>query len=583
MRNFYHILIILLLPQFYLWSQTTPIISEDPAYRTALRVQEQGKKDSAVYYYLEAIRHANEAPKGEEYYNVCYRLGSLYYELNDNVNAVKYLEQANRYFLEQKNYRQFVTGSNLLGLSYLGLNDEVLSRRNFIRSIDINKKYLKDTTLSIANNTLIIQHLLRKGDHNSALKLANSNINLATTIHEPELIVSNLVLAAESNYQLKNMAAARSQLLEAEELNHENKLTGHFPEIYELLTKIAIEAGNKEENMTYLNKYTQARNKANEIEIVKSSKEISEKFNSETKDNTIRFLENQNAIKTFTSQKQRATIIFLLAGILLVGLIVYLAFRNYKTQMLNTQIISKQQAELNEQKLKQAQQDNQIIAMESMLRGQEEERNRIGKDLHDSLGAMLSTIKLHMGSIRTADNNGMQHNLQKTKELLDDACEEVRKISRDMMPITLSNYGLNVALEELIDKFSADKGPQVIFQVYGMHRIANKETELYIYRIIQELLNNALKHAQASEILIQINYLEDKMVITVEDDGSGFHYDLNKYSGMGIKNVDYRVNYLKGELIVDTSPGNGTMTVIEIPNETLSEPASGSSHSQIKA
>lgn len=539
-------------------------------YKSAIRTLQEGKKDSAVYYFLETLKKNQNIYKNADYYQVCFQLGALYYDLLDYENAVVFLEIATRYFLEMQDYKNFVKSSNLLGLSYMGMNKEVLSRRYFIRSIDANKKFLQDTTLSIANNTLIIQYLRSKGENNKALKLANSNINLATSIQQPQLIVSNLVLAANSNFNLKNSEQAASQLLEAEKLSISNNKLKDLPEIYELLTKIAIGNGDTAQTLAYLNKYTKALNRVNNLEIYKSSKEISEKYNSENKDNTIKFLENQNAIKTFTSQKQRATIIFLLAGILLVALIVYLAFRNYKNRITNSQIINKQQAELNEQKLTQAQQDNQIIAMESMLLGQEEERNRIGKELHDSLGAMLSTIKLHMGTIQTVEKNGSPNNLVKTKELLDDACEEVRKISRDMMPITLSSYGLNVALEELFDKFSSESGPQVTFQVYGMYRIANKETELYIYRIIQELLNNAIKHANANEILIQINYLDEKMVITVEDDGAGFDYDPNKYAGMGIKNIIYRIKYLKGDLTVDSSKGNGTTTVIEIPNTTLS-------------
>jgi two-component system NarL family sensor kinase len=202
--------------------------------------------------------------------------------------------------------------------------------------------------------------------------------------------------------------------------------------------------------------------------------------------------------------------------------------------------------------------------MESMLMGQEAERNRIGKELHDSLGATLSTIKLQMSS-SPGNDHPEGHSMKKAKEMIDEACEEVRKISRDMMPITLTKYGLHTALEELIDKYNFEGGPNVIYQAFGIIQHDNKDLDLFTYRIIQELVNNCIKHAQAQEIIVQINYLEGLMIITVEDDGNGFDFENTQYQGMGLKNVEYRAQYLKGKFSVESSPGVGTIMVVEIP------------------
>lgn len=540
----------------------------DAYIRLAEHMETNSQADSAVYYYLKALgAYGND--KKEGFYSIKSKLGSLYLVLLDYDNAVAQLNESTQYYFKKKKYYDYVKNSNLLGMAYLKQKNQVLARRNFLNSIEINNTYLKDTVLKIENNSFMIQYLLEQGDNNSALKLANTNIKLAEIKKLPGDLVKNKIYAATSLFSIGKFKEANQILLSTESLATANKLTEDLPGIYKLLSKTSLELGLKDSVIYFLDKYTMSIKELTNMEIVRSSKEISEKFNSENKDNIIKYLESQNAIKTFNQQKQQTAIIILFVGLLMLGLLLYFIYRNYTNQIKNNEIINEQRTKLNEQQLKQAQKDNQIIAMEFMLRGQEDERNRIGKDLHDSLGAMLSTIKLHMSTIKPADGAPANGNFEKTKNLLDDACEEVRKISRDMMPITLENYGLDVALGELTDKFTTEAGPQVIYQAFGRNYILSKDNELFIYRMIQELVNNSIKHAEATEILIQINFLETKMVITVEDDGKGFYYHPELFKGMGLKNLDYRVQYLHGEMSIDTQPNHGTTVVIEIPAEVL--------------
>jgi signal transduction histidine kinase len=540
----------------------------DAYIRLAEHMETNSQADSAVYYYLKALgAYGND--KKEGFYSIKSKLGSLYLVLLDYDNAVAQLNESTQYYFKKKKYYAYVKNSNLLGMAYLKKKNQVLARRNFLNSIEINNTYLKDTVLKIENNSFMIQYLLDQGDNYSALKLANTSIKLAEIKKLPGDLVKNKIYAATSLFSIGKFKEANQILLSAERLATANKLTEDLPGIYKLLSKTSLELGLKDSVIYFLDKYTMSIKELTNMEIVRSSKEISEKFNSENKDNIIKYLESQNAIKTFNQQKQQTAIIILFVGLLMLGLLLYFIYRNYTNQIKNNEIINEQRTKLNEQQLKQAQKDNQIIAMEFMLRGQEDERNRIGKDLHDSLGAMLSTIKLHMSTIKPAEGTPANGNFEKTKNLLDDACEEVRKISRDMMPITLENYGLDVALGELTDKFTTEAGPQVIYQAFGRNYILSKDNELFIYRMIQELVNNSIKHAEATEILIQINFLETKMVITVEDDGKGFYYHPELFKGMGLKNLDYRVQYLHGEMSIDTQPNHGTTVVIEIPAEVL--------------
>jgi signal transduction histidine kinase len=202
--------------------------------------------------------------------------------------------------------------------------------------------------------------------------------------------------------------------------------------------------------------------------------------------------------------------------------------------------------------------------MRSVIEGQEIERERIAKDLHDSLGGLLSTIKLQF------DNIGVQKNISDTKEfikgreLLDSAVTEVRSISRNLQPSSLVNMGLVAAIKDLINRFETDGPPEIEFQHYEVPQKMDKMIALSIYRIIQELLTNSLKHARAKEILIQLNADGDEMVIQYEDDGVGFDEKQNSKMGMGLENIHSRVNYLHGSITFDTAQGHGVAVLIRL-------------------
>ncbi len=148
--------------------------------------------------------------------------------------------------------------------------------------------------------------------------------------------------------------------------------------------------------------------------------------------------------------------------------------------------------------------------------------------------------------------------------MLDEACQEVRNISNNMQPGALLKLGLVPALKDLINRFQGDHYPDVDFQAYGMEEKLENTTALMVFRIIQELLNNSIKYAKADEVLVQLTKNEEELIVMVEDDGIG--YDAEKVKkGMGTENINSRVNYLKGEINIHSTIGEGTSTMINIP------------------
>jgi len=206
-----------------------------------------------------------------------------------------------------------------------------------------------------------------------------------------------------------------------------------------------------------------------------------------------------------------------------------------------------------------------IESMHAMIEGQEAERERVAKDLHDSLGGLLSTVKLQFDSLENKlDGVSKFKNYQNANRLLDTACQEVRDIARNMQPSSLLNLGLVAAVRDLINRIDDPDQRTIDFQHYGLENKLENTVALTVYRLVQELLNNSIKHSKAKEILIQLTREENEFIIMVEDDGVGFDVEGVK-KGMGTENILSRVNYLKGDLSVHSEKEKGTTTLITVP------------------
>ena len=241
------------------------------------------------------------------------------------------------------------------------------------------------------------------------------------------------------------------------------------------------------------------------------------------------------------------------AALLLIG---GLGYRNFRSRQ-----------KIQQQKITDLEKDKQLLAIDAMLKGQEEERSRIAKDLHDGLGGMLSGVKLSFvnmkenmvmdaESVSSFENSIMQ---------LDNTISELRKVAHNLMPEALVKFGLKNAVLDFCNSMQLASKTKIIFEQMGTDRQLNNTADLYIYRIVQELINNSIKHAAPNQILVQLTKTADKILLTVEDDGKGFNKELlQSATGIGMKNLQQRVDYFKGKIDIASQPGEGTSVNIEL-------------------
>lgn len=269
-------------------------------------------------------------------------------------------------------------------------------------------------------------------------------------------------------------------------------------------------------------------------------------------------LEQQIAINQRT--RQRNQLIMLVSLLSLCILFIYLF---QKERIKKNKKLAEKEVEIQNQKIEKLENEKKILAMASMIEGQENERTRIAKDLHDGLGVLLSSVRRQVQNVQKELEKLTEIDLiGETEKLINTACEEVRRISHDMMPDALVNLGLSEAIRDLAHQIEFDYGLKTHVDIPDIDIEDIKSINLY--RIIQEFCNNTIKYANASDVYIRIMQTNTTLNINLADNGIGFDLKAAKSgSGVGIKSIESRVKYLNGFLNIET--GDGTIYEIIVP------------------
>lgn len=322
--------------------------------------------------------------------------------------------------------------------------------------------------------------------------------------------------------------------------------------IFNTLSQIAFFKGDTKMGYHYANQYELLKDSILNESILMNTTFYEAQFKTQKKETQIQIQESKLRQKTMLNY-------FLIGGALFLLFTVLLLYRNYQSKQA-----------LQQRRIAELETEKQLYATEAVLKGEEQERTRLAKDLHDGLGGMLSGIKHSLNTMKgnlimTADN---AQAFERSIDMLDSSINEMRRVAHNMMPEVLVRYGLDEALREFCNDITSSGALKVNYQSLAMNNVVIEQTKaVAIYRIIQELVNNAIKHAAAKNVLVQLHFSqqEQALAITVEDDGKGF--DINaadNAAGMGWRNIRNRVDFLKGKLDVSSIAGNGTSVLIEI-------------------
>lgn len=311
--------------------------------------------------------------------------------------------------------------------------------------------------------------------------------------------------------------------------------------------------GDYKNAFEYAQQYSTLSDSLYEANYQKDIGELEARFNKTENEKRIAKLNAAN--EKNKNQKLNFIIALMISALLILGLLFLWMQSRRKRQ------IALQKEQLLQQEIETMQAKEKLAISAAMMTGEEQERKRVARDLHDGLGSQLAALKFELSKINT--ENDSQTIISGIRTKLNDTIQELRNIAQNMMPETLLHIGLPDAISDFCKKMETTQ-THIAFQNIGIEKALSKSMQITIYRIVQELVTNALKHSAATQIIVQCSQNEEHFWIEVEDNGKGFDAQAD-YTGMGLKNLKTRIAFLKGAINIKSVQNQGTEVHIIFP------------------
>ncbi|GLR16417.1 tetratricopeptide repeat-containing sensor histidine kinase [Portibacter lacus] len=506
----------------------------------------QGKYEEAIKLKSEALETFKEHNDSAAISICLHGISKLFNDKNDYKTSFVYAKDALKY-ANSNEQKAFVLAS--YGIYYKHENEFDSARYYYTEAINLvpdNPVFLMKSFVNLA--------LLEKriGNKTAALdyydKAAAKGLEMGDSVMTASIAVNKTFVY----YDLKDYVKAESVLNENEEITLKKGTIQSKLDFYLIRYNIAERLGKAGDVLKYYGDYRAMRDSLDNLALNTKIAEFETKYQTAEKEKQIALKDKALAKSSY----QRKLLLGGLAAVLWFGLFGVLFY--WSKNRFNKKLSAK--------KIEGLEQEQKIMSMSSMLEGQESERSRIAHDLHDSIGGLLTSAKIHFGILQKDIDEPEQMNIgKKVESLLDEASTEVRRITHKMSPRGLELNGLQSAISDIVNEIQSPE-LKVDYEWNGHLISLDEQREIMVYRIIQEALNNILKHAHATEILIQINVFEERVNIVIQDNGIGFRIEeVNGSEGLGLDGIRSRVEFLDGSLNIDSQIDQGTSINIEFP------------------
>ena len=511
---------------------------------------ESGSYTSAYIHFVAAMDNYDLAETPYKKKGTLNNIGLTYLNLKNNQKALSYFEAALKASKESTELILVATILNNIALCHSYENNISLALENLKKSISISEKsdnkyglsisykIMGDVYLGSQNYEKALQAYLKSGEiaENISLfhQLVVAKIGMGRVFLETNRIEEALNIALEA----ENMAKDKNSTLLKTDANY-------------LLSMIYEEKRDFEKSLIHFRKHVVLQEEINNTTIMNQIYDVELKQLDQL--NQMQQLEIDKNELAISKKNTLLFSLYLVVFLMLIGF--YLAYRNHhhkqETKLRETVI------ELNKRKSNAA------------LEAEIGERKRIGKNLHDSLGYLLSLAGLNASVLQ----NRKDLTEEKRKELLaslmesiDDAFEEVRNISHNLAPSLLSTHGLMGALKNISTRVNQNAELKMSFDTFNLDKGLDDLIENVLYRTIQEIVNNTLKHAQASKLFIQLAQDDNEITLMAEDNGKGFNSENKQQAtGLGLSHITSGIENLNGTIYIDSKLGRGTIISIVIP------------------
>jgi len=577
----------------------------------ALNYKKKGLFNVSKKWHLKGLEASQKYNETNLYYTHLHGLAGVYNALGDHVNAVKSYKDC----LEYKRDEEICLGSYInLGDIYSDLKDYDKANYYYNQGKLLSEKNNNQQAKAVISLSLGTNYQLL-GKTTEAVKMYNEAVSIADKNELNQIALIGRGNIGDIYIDLKKYKEAKyifsSALHKAVSFGYLNNQVSFYDE----LKKIALLEDDYKSAFDYLNKSTKLKDSINKAQQISEINELEIKYKTAQREKEIRLLQFDNTTKKLRLEKQEEaienmnlqeqisqkitenTILFFqnssqkklseisllkkdqqlksleikqeketklmtIFGFLIVLIPIIGLLLQYYKRLKTQRLLNIQQAEISTQNINNLLKDQELKLIKASISGQDKERQRISQELHDSIGGNLAAIKLQLNHLIISGSPKIKN----LTALLDETYQQVRNLSHNLIPKKFTHHKFCEVLESYLNNIGEASNIKTSFTVYPKKDIdeLSEEIQMEIFKIIQELLTNTIKHAKASKIDLQLNLIENILNILFEDNGIGFN-TANYKTGIGFINLETRIDQLNGSFIMDSKLKRGTIANIEIP------------------
>ncbi len=489
---------------------------------------------------------------GASYENI----GLNYLSLKNYDKAIENYKKSRHWFRESSEQRGISSSDLNIGGIFLEMGKLDSARYYFEHGLQI-AIHTQAKRLEAWHLQALAEIAIEESKYNDAIRKLQDALTIQESMGDRHSQVGTFIQIAEALLQKNDFRRAEALLTKALALAQDIQSQPLIKDVYQSLANLYASMGQYQKAYGFQQQFVYMQDTLLQYENRKIVAEMEQRFQSEKqkKDLAIKDLElERNAAelkkKTYINQ-------LLVAGLIGVFLLAILLAVVLRQRWIVLQLKSEREKENLLKKEKEA-------AIDAFMSGQELERKRIAEELHDGLGGTLASIKHSL--ILATESTVKKGKISDTIQEVDLACTELRNISHNLMPVDIEDLSFREWLTSFIDKQKSIQNTSILYHFYGdeSSQALPNNIKLALIRILQELMYNIQKHAQANEINIMVTLMDDEINLLVEDDGVGFSQDQN-VTGIGLKNIESRVQLLEGSFELDSQLGRGVIANITIP------------------
>lgn len=484
-------------------------------------------------------------------------LADIFINEKDTAQALKYYHKA-KFLGERKSSKKLDRVYSNLGVLYMGSQKDsaLLYFRSALSLYQQNKNVYGEINSRI-NVAVTILNFKSKNDYSEAFKQLKKANNLALLLKNPDMLFfSYYFLGVYYETAQQNILQAKLYYDKSLELIKKGYKSEYTVQLYKSLSRIARKLGNYKTAYEYQVKFQTLQDSVFSVEKNRQFHEIQAKFDVEQKNSRIQLLNKENEI-----QSKQKLWIFISASVLVIFFVI-IAYV-YKKEAKSQKIIREQDLLLFEKERETAEQQKKLSEIKYLITGQNKERARISKELHDGIGSAVAAIRMNLSLLN--QNEVKNNRLEQQITNLDDVSKELRIISHALNIGINSDKSLLELINDLIKIHRFERKFEIHMNVFPEYSLDDLDDfiKINLYRIFQEAFTNISKHSQAAKVEINCTLHGDELTIMIEDDGVGF--EPGNHEGIGIKNIKERTQELKGKLSIDSGKNHGTTISIHLP------------------